>query len=113
MRLFDNLIYNRDRSSGNFLYDPTGRLWMIDHAMAFVTWQTERLRWQISLCESSLWERLQQLDLDNVTKAVAPFVGPAEVEAILKRRDLIVEMIKEAVSKEGKDRIFFRMPEIP
>ena len=114
MHLFDHLIYNRDRHNGNVLFDPLWRLWMIDHTRSFPDQETlMSFRAPVQRCEMSLWERLQQLDLDSVTKAVAPFVGPAEVEAILKRRDLIVEMIKEAVSKEGKDRVFFRMPEIP
>ena len=114
MHLFDHLIYNRDRHDGNVLFDPFWRLWRIDHTRSFPDQETlMSFRAPVQRCEMSLWERLQQLDLDSVTKAVAPFVGPAEIEAILKRRDLIVEMIKEAVSKEGKDRVFFRMPEIP
>ena len=67
----------------------------------------------VQRCEVNLWERLQQLDVDNVTKAVAPFVDPAEIEAILKRRDLIVEMINKGISQRGKDQVLFRMPEIP
>ena len=114
MRLFDHLIYNRDRHDGNVLIDPSWRLWMIDHTRSFPEQETlMSFRAPIRRCEVNLWERLQQLDLDSVTKAVAPFVGPAEVEAILKRRDLIVEIINEQVSKEGQDRVFFRMPEIP
>ncbi len=113
MRIFDNLIYNHDRNFGNFLYDPAWRLWMIDHTRAFESRETLRHPWQIWRCESSLWEKLRQLDRDNVTKAVAPFVSPAEIEAILKRRDLIVEMINKGISQRGEDRVLFRMPEIP
>ena len=114
MRLFDHLIYNRDRHDGNVLVDSSWRLWMIDHTRSFAEQETLMpFRAPVQRCEVNLWERLQQLDLDSVTKAVAPFVGRAEIEAILRRRELIVEIIKERISKEGKDRVLFRLPEIP
>ncbi len=114
MRLFDHLIYNRDRHDGNVLFDPSWRLWMIDHTRSFPDQETlMSFRAPVQRCEVNLWERLQQLDRGIVTKAVAPFVGPAEIEAILKRRDLIVEIIKEQISRQGETRVLFQMPEIP
>jgi hypothetical protein len=35
MRVFDQLIYNTDRNTGNVLYDTGWRLWGIDHTRAF------------------------------------------------------------------------------
>ena len=34
-RVFDQLIYNSDRSQGNLLIDRDWRLWMVDHRRAF------------------------------------------------------------------------------
>ena len=114
MHLFDSLIFNRDRISGNFLYDPAGRLWMFDHGRAFDTREKGRKRpWRITRCESTVWEKLQQLDRDKLTKAVAPFVGPARIEVILERRKVLVKMINQQISEEGKEQVLFQMPEFP
>ena len=35
LRVFDELIQNRDRNAGNLLWTRDGKLWMIDHTRAF------------------------------------------------------------------------------
>lgn len=113
MRLFDNLIYNEDRNQGNILFDPAWRLWMIDHTRAFRRQKSLLSPNTIWRIEKNLWDRLQQLDLDAVKKAVSPFVSPAEVRAILKRRDLIVQIIDNLIARRGEQLVVFQMPLIP
>ncbi len=110
MRLFDNLIYNGDRNLGNILFDPTWRLWMIDHTRAFRRHKklvSPKTIWRV---ERGLWERLQQLDLESVKEAVSPFVSPVEARAILKRRDLIVEIIDNLIAARGEHLVVFQCP---
>ena len=35
LRVFDELIQNRDRNAGNFLWTKDWTMWMIDHTRAF------------------------------------------------------------------------------
>ena len=37
MKMFDNLICNRDRNMGNLLVDASWNLYLIDHNRAFIT----------------------------------------------------------------------------
>ena len=42
MRVFDSVIGNLDRNSGNFLHDETGKIWLIDHSRSFPRDDTTR-----------------------------------------------------------------------
>lgn len=111
MRVFDNLINNIDRNRSNILYDNNWQLWLIDHTRAFG--QEKRLLKpkEIRRCSVSLWEKLQALDEDLLTKAVGPYIGDRRVAAVMARRDKIVSHLQKRMTSEGRDAVLFHMPE--
>ncbi len=66
MRLFDNLIYNDDRNSGNMVIDSGWKLWMIDHSRSFQRLTKLRDPGRVTMVERSLWQRLRNLDDDQI-----------------------------------------------
>ena len=77
--IFDNLIYNEDRNTGNILIEPDWKLWMIDHTRAFRRWKELMNPEQIKYSERSLWEKLQALDETEVRAKLKDFLKPAEI----------------------------------
>ena len=95
-KMFDNLIGNIDPNLGNWLVDPGWNLVLIDHTRAFTT--TKELYHQLIQVDDELWSKMKALDEAALTTTLGPWVGKAEIKAILQRRD----KMQQVVDKIGK-----------
>ena len=110
MHVWDNLIYNFDRNQGNILLDKDWNVWLIDHTRAFRRDHSLPRPEQLTSCERGFFERLRALDPALVKKRLKGHLGPAEIEALLKRRDLIVAHFEKLAHERGEDKVFFTYP---
>jgi hypothetical protein len=109
MRIFDELIQNSDRNQGNIVWTSDWTLWMIDHTRAFRT-RKELLRPdQLQNCERGLLERLRGLTLEAVREAAGRNLTRAEAEAVIARRDLIVQRYERLIAERGADTVLFTL----
>jgi hypothetical protein len=90
IRLFDQLIYNMDRSQENILITADWNVWMIDHTRSFRKWSTLRNPAAISWATPELLQSLQALRREDLDRGLSDLLGPEQIAAILLRRDLIV-----------------------
>lgn len=99
--VFDILIHNDDRNLTNILWTKDDFMMkFIDHSLAFRTTEKRPKQYRKVDLEVSdlLYNRLQSLTSENLTKELSPYLHPRQIEGILARRDLI---LKEAV-RSGK-----------
>jgi hypothetical protein len=111
MRVWDALIFNFDRNQGNILLDSEWNVWLIDHTRAFrrSTDISKELR-NIGQCERRLYEGMRKLNRAQVEAEAGDFLRPAEIEALFKRRDMIVAQLERLARERGEDRVFFTLP---
>jgi hypothetical protein len=95
IRVFDQLIYNMDRSQENLLIGTDWRAYMIDHTRAFRKWHALRNPAAITHCNPDLLAALKALTRENVTRAIGEFVTPEEIDGLMARRDLIVAKLEQ------------------
>lgn len=107
MRIFDELIQNRDRNQGNMLWTRDWTLWLIDHTRAFRLGRELLRANDIQRCDRALLERLRGLTIDGVSQAVGRMLMREEIEALLVRRDLIVARIDRLVAERGEALVLF------
>ncbi len=107
MLVFDNLIFNDDRNRGNYLYDREGKLWMIDHTRTFRTDGELPYPSGILYSERRLWEGLQKLDSADMRTHLQKYLGPPELESLIKRKDRLVEYIQEMIAERGEEDVLF------
>jgi hypothetical protein len=105
--IFDNLIFNADRNTGNLLIDPAWRVWFIDHTRAFQENRSLRNPEHITFCERRLFERLRDLSDDEIRDAMLPYLDGREIGALLRRRERIVEHIDKLIEENGEDAVLF------
>jgi hypothetical protein len=74
MQLFDSLIFNDDRNSGNYLVDADWELWLIDYSRAF-----------------------------QIRTAVDTLLVSRQVNALVERRTELVEHIQKMIDECGKN----------
>jgi hypothetical protein len=110
MRVFDELLQNRDRNAGNMLWTKEGRLWMIDHTRAFRLGKNLLKPEDLDRCERSLLERLKALTPDQVSGVMGGILKKDELEALFARRDLIVKHFDQRMAERGAEVVLFTMP---
>ena len=111
LRVFDQLIANRDRNAGNLLWTTDGKMWMIDHTRAFRLTPDLQNPKTLERCETSLLEALRGLTLETVTAAVGKSLWKTEIEALLKRRDEIVKLFDAKVKERGMRFVLYAFKE--
>jgi len=105
--IFDNLIFNADRNTGNMLIDPVWRVWFIDHTRSFQENRNLRNPEHITFCERRLFDRLQGLSDEQIRDAMQPYLDGPEISALLRRRERIVEHIEKLIDKNGENAVLF------
>lgn len=94
MFLFDTLVYNEDRTKQNMVYGREDwMMYLIDHSRSFRTHggrpkDIRRVQLQIS---PLLANRLQVLDFETLSSAMSGLLDKSQIQAILKRRDEILD----------------------
>jgi hypothetical protein len=109
MKMFDNLIYNEDRNSGNFLLDESWNVILIDHSRAFLD-RKDLLDGKNQLpvaYDRKLVAALEALTEEGVKAAFDDMLMGGQVEAVLVRRDKILEHQRKLVEKQGEVRVMF------
>jgi hypothetical protein len=84
-KMFHNLIGDIDPNLGNWLIDPEWRVTLIDQSRSLTT--TTKLVHDLQQVDGPLWERMRALTADGLTRDLSRWLGPAEIRAILERRD--------------------------
>ena len=108
MAVFDNLIYNFDRTPGNMLIDGRGKVWFVDHTRAFKILPSLNHRNDIQVVERELWENLQALDASEVSERLGPYLRNTEIDALMARRNKLVKLIAKRIAKHGEEAILFQ-----
>jgi hypothetical protein len=108
MKMFDNLISNADRNSGNFLLDQQWNVVLIDHSRAFLErkklFEGSKLPAQY---DRRLVERLRTLERAELDDALGELLRDGQIAAILFRRDRILEHLAGLVASRGEAAVLF------
>lgn len=118
-RTFDNLIANEDRHQNQYLITEDWRMILIDHSRTFRTSSkfTKKLIYDEKYKEGptfimkeipkDLYEKLKSLNTDVMKEVVGEYLTDEEIEATLKRRDLIIEWLDKRIKKMGEDKVLY------
>jgi hypothetical protein len=107
MMVFAELVYDTDRNKGNVLYTKDWRVVMLDFTRAFRTDQILRRAENLASCDRNLLARLRTLTKQEITEAVGSQLTPSEVDAMMKRRELIVEHFDRLVKEKGERAVLY------
>ena len=107
MRIWDELIQNRDRNQGNILWTNDWTMWLIDHTRAFRLGKDLVKPDDLTRIDRGLLARLKELTQDSVAKAVGNSLLESERDAVLERRDRIVKWYEERVARVGEAAVIF------
>ena len=110
MRVFDELVQNRDRNLGNLLWTTDWKMWLIDHTRAFRTGDELLKPAVLERIERSLFQNLRGLTEEGLAEAMGRSLADFEIEALLKRRDRIVKLFEARIAERGETAVLYTLP---
>jgi hypothetical protein len=109
MRVFDELIQNRDRNQGNLLWTSDFTLWLIDHTRAFRLGRELMKPNELSRCDRVLLDRLRGLTKQAVSEATKGVLTESEVVTLLARRDTLLKHFESRIARVGEAAVLFSL----
>ena len=107
MRVFDELIQNKDRNQGNILWDRQWTLWLIDHTRAFRLEKKLLKPERLLRCDRRFFERMKTITAASLKEAVGDSLNKYEQESLLARRDRIVKLYEDRIGKQGEAAVLY------
>jgi hypothetical protein len=107
MHLFDNLIFNADRTTENVLAGENGELWLIDHGRAFQPKAELLSPEKLRMIHRQMWERLQAMSDEELKDVVREHLDTEQLEALVKRRALLAEQVRALLDERGEAAVFY------
>ena len=109
MRVFDELIQNRDRNAGNLLWTSDWKMWLIDHTRAFRLSKDLLKPEALERIERSLLERMRGLTSSALAEAMGESLTKPEIDALLARRDVIVKLFDDRIAMRGEAAVLYTL----
>jgi len=117
-RFFDNLIGNEDRHANNIRITKDWRMILIDHSRSFRTSKkftqeliyTEKHKEGPKLMKElprAMVEKIKALNHDVIKGFVGDTLDEDEINAVLKRRDLILKEIDKLIKQFGEENVLY------
>jgi hypothetical protein len=107
LRVFYQLVYDKDRNATNVLIDKNWKIYMIDFSRAFRLHKDLPKPEDLVLCSRPLLEKLRQLDPDEVKRVLKPYLDKGQIEALMARRDKIVSHFDELIKQKGENAVLY------
>jgi hypothetical protein len=80
---------------------------MIDFTRAFRRNRQLMAPGDVTRCDRALLEKLKALTKEQVAECTKPYIGGAEVDALMARRDAIVDLIGKQVAARGEAQVLY------
>jgi hypothetical protein len=65
---------------------------------------------QIILCERKFWRRLQEVEDETIRQRLRGILNDSELNSLLKRRQKLVEYLRERIASRGEADVLFSWP---
>lgn len=107
MRVFSALVRDTDRNLTNVLITPEWKIMMIDFSRGFRLQPELMHQSDLARMCKDLWAKLQNLQRDEVKKATGDWLTASELEAMMKRRDLLVAHFNKLIAEKGEANVLY------
>src|SRR5678815_5187752 len=95
----------RDRA--NILITKSWKIVLIDHTRCFTPYHGIRNKENLTRCSRELLAKMKSLTAEAVTQSVGNHLTAVEVQALMSRRDRIVEFFEKRVREKGEENVLF------
>jgi len=113
MRVWDELIQNKDRNAGNIVWTKDWTMWLIDHTRAFRAGESLLMPNELIRVERTLFDKMKQLTEPALSQTMKGVLTRDEIQSMLKRRDAIVGHFEKLIAERSEAAVFFTLSPAP
>jgi len=107
MRVFSALVRDTDRNLTNVLITPEWKVLMIDFSRGFRLQPELMHAADLARIDRQLLPGLEALTRDGVKRACGNWLTGYELDAMMKRRDLLVAHFRKLIAEVGEDKVLY------
>jgi hypothetical protein len=115
LKVFENLIYSSalceeggdDLNDLLIAYKKDWKVWRVDLSEAFAPIPELIQFCEFTRCSRKLYKNLLKLDDEVIKAKLEHYLNDEEMSALLERKKLIVEKIKQLIKEKGEDSVLF------
>jgi len=107
IQVFDQLVYDTDPNLTNVLIGEDWKLWRIDFTRAFRISPDLRNPSGLVRCDRQLFEKLKNLDANELAAKTTHYLTKTEVKAVMARRDKIVALLQKLIAEKGESEVLY------
>jgi hypothetical protein len=107
VRVFDQLVYDSDPNLTNVLIGEDWKIYRIDFSRAFRTTKDLQSTKDLSQCDRQMFEKLKALDGSELLQKTKGYLNKSEVNAVMARRDKIVEVFQKEIAEKGESGVLY------
>jgi len=107
VRVFDELVYDNDPNLTNVLISADWKIWRIDFSRAFRTFHALKDPKDLVRCDRHMFEQLKALNGDELTAKAKSYLTKDEIQAVMARRDIIVQFFQKKITEKGEAEVLF------
>lgn len=111
IKVFDNLARNEEclYADDLFIHVKNWKVCRVDYSIAFPPIVELISDCSITRCSRKLYKNLLELDNELVKTKLQSYLNDQELEALIKRKDLIIEIIQQLIKEKGEDAVLFSL----
>jgi len=107
VRVLDQLVYDTDANLTNVLISQDWKVYRIDFSRAFRMYKELQTPKDLVQCDRQLFTKLKTLDGKELAARTKGFLTKSEVQAVIARRDKIVDHFQKLIAEKGEDEILY------
>ncbi len=108
INIFENLVYNERKELDDILiHKESWKIYRVDFSEAFDTSPDLIPEQKITRCSKTLYNNLKELSDEMIKARLAIFLNEAEIDALLKRKALIINTLNRLIKEKGKEAVLF------
>lgn len=107
VRVFDQLVYDTDANLTNVLIGQDWKVYRIDFSRAFRIYKDLQMPKDLVQCDRELLAKLKTLDGKELATRTKGFLTKSEVQAVMARRDKIVDHFQKLIAEKGESEILY------
>jgi hypothetical protein len=108
INVFENLTYCERKELDDILINKKDwKVWRLDFSEAFSPTPKLISGQNIVRCSKKLFNNLQKLKNEAIKEELKSYINEEEISALIKRKNLIIETIKNLIEEKGEDSVLF------
>ena len=107
VRMLDQLVYDTDPNLTNVQIGEDWKIYRIDFSRAFRLYKDLQSTKDLVQCDRQLFTKLKALDGNELTARTKGFLNKQEVQAVMARRDKIVDHFQKLIAAKGENEVLY------